>query len=507
MTAVRPRTKLIVPLTQTTVPAMRVAMHAADQAGADMVECRLDHLDSPSPADLAELLTDTPLPAIVTLRPVRQGGRYEGDEPRRLALLAAAAEAGGDYVDVEDDVPAADRPAGKIVLSHHDFARRPADLDAVLQRIDDPAAAVPKVAFASAGPEDAVAALDALRRLSRPGIALAMGEPGVMSRLLAGKFGAFGTFAALEAGAESAPGQPTIADFRDLYRWDAIGPDTAVYGVIGCPLAHSMSPAVHNRAFETAGVDAVYVPLRVEPGAEHFNRFLDAVRGADWLGVRGLSVTIPHKENALARADEVDELSRRIGAVNTLQVRPDGSLRGWNTDYAGATDALCEAMGIARDGLAGRSVAVLGAGGAARAIVAAMAHYGAEVIIYNRTVSRGQKLAGEFGAAARGLDALAAMSAEIVINCTSLGMHPNVEATPVPAEALAGVSVVFDTVYNPLQTRLLREAAEAGCRTVSGVDMFVNQAAAQFEPWTGKPAPRELMRQVVLDRLSRRNQE
>jgi len=507
MSADRPRTNLIVPLTQATIPAMRVAMHAAAEAGADMVECRLDHLDTPSAADLAELLADRPLPAIVTLRPVRQGGRYDGDESERLAILAAAVGAGAEYVDVEDDVPPPDRPGGKMILSHHDFTQRPDDLDAVLRRIDDPAATVPKVAFASAGPEDAVAALDVLRKLTRPGIALAMNEAGVMSRLLAGKFGAFGTFAALEEGAESAPGQPTIADFRELYRWDAVGPDTAVYGVIGCPIAHSMSPAIHNRAFEAAGVDAVYVPLRVEPGAEAFNRFLDAVRQADWLGVRGLSVTIPHKENALARADEVDELSRRIGAVNTLGVRPDGSLRGWNTDYAGATDALCEAMGIDREGLAGRSVAVIGAGGAARAILAAMTHYGAEVTIYNRTVARGEELASEFGAKGLGLDALAAMSAEIVINCTSVGMHPNVEATPVPAGALAGVSMVFDTVYNPLETRLLREAADAGCKTVSGVDMFVNQAAAQFEPWTGQPAPRELMRRVVLDRLETREDE
>ncbi|MHC4718203.1 MAG: type I 3-dehydroquinate dehydratase, partial [Planctomycetota bacterium] len=356
----RPGTNLIVPLTQTTIPAMRVAMHAAAEAGADMLECRMDYLDECTPADVADLLAGAPLPVIATCRPVRQGGRFDGDESRRLAILTAAARAHADYVDVEDDVPPAGRPAGSVILSHHDFDRRPDDLDAILERIDVPEAAVAKIAFAAAGPEDAVAACDVLRRLSRPAIALAMGEAGVMSRILARRFGAFGTFASLEAGAESAPGQLTVEELRSLYRWDDIGPETAVYGVIGCPLAHSMSPAVHNRAFEAAGVDAVYVPLRIEPGAESFARFLDAVRESPWLGLRGVSVTIPHKQNALGAADRVDELSRRIGAVNTLQVDPDGSLRGWNTDYAGATDALCDAMGIAREGLPGRSVAVIG---------------------------------------------------------------------------------------------------------------------------------------------------
>ena len=200
-------------------------------------------------------------------------------------------------------------------------------------------------------------------------------------------------------------------------------------------------------------------------------------------------------------AQNVDELSRRIGAINTIRIQPDGKLTGWNTDYAAAADALCQALGIARADLADRSVAVLGAGGAARAIVAAMAHYRADVTIYNRTVARGEALAAEFGARAAGRDALGHLDAEIVVNCTSVGMHPNVADTPAPAKLLPRVMVVFDTVYNPIETRLLREARAAGCRCVTGVDMFVNQAAAQFEIWTGRDAPRHLMRQVVLDRL------
>ena len=278
-----------------------------------------------------------------------------------------------------------------------------------------------------------------------------------------------------------------------------------------------MSPAIHNTAFGETGIDAVYVPLLIEPGAENFNRFMEAV--APWTDLRGMSVTIPHKENAIAVArasrpceedsragrpcyGSVDELSRQIGAINTIAIDPDGSLNGTNTDYAAAIDALCAAMGIKRDDLSGRKVAVVGAGGVARAIVAALAHYNAETTIYNRTFTRAEKLAKEFDVKSQPLDKVAEISSEIIINCTSIGMHPNVNDTPVPTDTLARVKVVFDTIYNPIQTRLLREAADAGCLTVSGVDMFVNQAVAQFEFWTGTKAPQDLMRKVVVRHLT-----
>lgn len=508
MSASQPKTALIVPLTQPTVEEMRAGMRAAAEAGADMVECRLDFLAKYDRAALRALLKDRPLPVIITCRPRRQGGRFDGDEPDRLGVLFAAAKFSADYVDIEDDVPESQRPKGRVILSHHDFRGRPTELDDIVARINASDAEVCKIVFAAAGPEDALAACGILKSAKKPTIALAMGEHGVASRILARKFGAFATFAASQAGAESAPGQLTVEEMKRLYRWEAVGCETGVYGVIGCPLAHSMSPAIHNAAFAAAGIDAVYVPLRIEPGAENFNRFLDAASDAPWADLRGFSVTIPHKENALARigAENADELSRRIGAINTLRVEPDGALRGWNTDYAAAIDALVAAMGVAREDLAGRRVAVIGAGGAARAIVAALTHYRADVAVYNRTVSRAETLAREFRAKSAGLDALANLSAEIVINCTSVGMHPNVCDTPLPAEALGGVEVVFDTVYNPPETHLLTEAASAGCVCVSGVEMFVNQAAAQFEVWTGRPAPRGIMREVVLGRLRESNQ-
>ena len=483
-------------------------MHSAAQRGADTIECRLDFLEAPpSLEQLRMLLAKPPTPVIVTCRPVREGGRFDGDEAQRLELLRRSAKLGASFVDVELDTPPEARPQADVILSRHDFVGVGGDLDQVADAMDTSPAAVNKLVFTAAACEDSLRAFDVIRACDKPTIALAMGEFGLLSRILARKFGAFGTFASLAAGAESAPGQPTLEAFKKFYRWDDILPSTAVLGVIGWPVGHSMSPAIHNAAFAAADIDAVYVPLPIRPGADNFNRFTDALLDRPWMDWRGLSVTIPHKENALLRVGEAncDELSRKIGAINTITIGPDGELRGDNTDYGAAIDALCDAMRIDREALAGKSAAVLGAGGAARAIVAAMTHYGAEVTIYNRTVARGESLAEEFSCRSAGLDVLERLDAEIVINCTPVGMSPNVDASPLQRIAPC-VKVVFDSIYNPIETRLLRDAGQAGCKVVSGLEMFLNQAIAQFEIWTRKAAPRDVMRKVVREKLlNRRN--
>ena len=532
-------TRLICPLTADNVRQMRADMTAAASAGADMVECRLDYLATvPAEGDLELLLRDPPLPVIVTCRAASQGGLFKADEKRRLQVLHAAAKFKPAFIDVEYGTMRGNWPAAPIILSYHDFARMPPDIRRLAHDLDASDAAVNKIAFAAAGPQEALEAMDILRHCRKPTICLAMGMAGLPSRVMARKFKAFGTFAALGEGGQSAPGQPTIEEFRRLYRWDSIGPRTSLLGVIGCPVEHSMSPAIHNAAFDAAGLDAVYLPLRIEPGRENFNRFMDALLARPWLDWRGLSVTIPHKEAALAYVGDAncDELARRIGAVNTITIQrgtgvergtgvspasgtgvspassagvspassagvSPASLRGDNTDYAAAIDALCQAMRIERSGLGGRSVAVLGAGGVARAIVAALAHYGAEVTIYNRTVERAAALAEEFRCRAAALGEAAGTHAQILINCTSIGMHPKVGEGPLAAIP-PSVKVVFDTIYNPIQTHLLHQAKGAGCLCVSGLEMFVNQAVAQFEIWTGRPAPREVMRRVVVERLS-----
>jgi len=493
-------TRLICSLTANTAAGMHKQLHTAAAAGADAIELRLDFLNAPPTDDeLTDLLGEATVPTIVTYRPVRQGGRYDGDEEARLAVLQRAVDLGATWIDIENDTPVDDRPEGPTVLSYHDFDGCPDDMDAIAAEMDAATATMNKLAFAASGPEDALRAADVIAACDKPTIALAMGEAGVLSRILAAKFGGAGSFAALTDNSIAAPGQLTVQQLKELYRWDAIGPETACFGVIGHPVAHSMSPAIHNAAFTAADVDGVYVPILIQPGRENFDRFMDALLARPQLGWRGLSVTIPHKENALAYigAENCDELAVRIGAVNTITISPDGGLRGDNTDYAAAIDALCDAMAISRDGLAERNVAVLGAGGASRAIVAALTHYGAAVSIYNRTVSRAEALADEFGASANSIESADTLQAEIIINCTPIGMHGHSDTSPLTAIP-AGTDVVFDTIYNPIETPLLIQARQAGCRVVSGLDMFVNQAVAQFERWTGRPAPREVMRQTVV---------
>lgn len=522
-------TSLCVPLTADNCQAMAEQIAQASRLGADMVELRLDHLREPS-LDAVRALMDRArhfsVDVLMTCRLAEEGGNFTGSEEQRVRLFEAAALVGGDYIDVElaawrrsallrDRVDALrlgrdpSRPL-KLILSRHDFEKTPPDLSNILEDMAREPCDVVKLATKAESIVDSLRVLDALRASAgkRATIALAMGEAGIPTRVLARKFGAMLTFASLEAGKESAPGQVTAADMLGLYRWSSIGPATAVYGVMGCPVGHSMSPAIFNAAFTAAGCDAVYVPLRIEPPYEGFAAFIDGCLSRPWLNLSGCSVTIPHKENLLRYVAEhggsVEPLAKRIGAANTLHVQTgEPSLGACNTDYRGAMDALCAGICCTREELGRLSVAVLGAGGVSRAIVAGLRDCGCRVTIYNRTFERARTLAAEFGAEARPLNQAADHEADIIINGTSIGMWPNVDDTPLPADALLGKPVVFDTIYNPIETRLLREARLRGCRTVDGVSMFVNQAAAQFERWIGRPAPVDILRDVLLRRLGR----
>lgn len=481
------------------------AAMAADMARAaalaDLVELRLDFAPG---VNLPGLLENRPCPVIVTNRPVREGGSFEGPEDERVAPLQQAVDLGAEYVDVElsslDRIKRNGRT--RLIVSYHDFEKVPEDLDRIHARIVKSGADIAKVVCMARDIRDNLRMFRLLQGTKHPTIALCMGEPGLISRILGRKFGNFLSFASLAAGRESAPGQITAAELSGLYRYKEIGPDTAIYGVIGNPVAHSMSPAILNAAFKQTGLDAVYVPFKVENRAEEF---VNAFRELD---VQGYSVTIPHKQAVIGAMDDVDDMVQRIGALNTV-ANHEGRLFGTNTDVPGALRALEDALMAEADErkpvrslLAGKKVLLIGAGGAARALAFGLAGCGARVTIANRTHARGEALAREAGCDCCRLDDIASCEAEVLINTTSVGMHPNVDATPVPKEALRPGMVVFDAVYNPLETRLLREAGAAGCRTVPGVTWFLNQAAAQFEVWTGRPAPRETMERVLRERLS-----
>lgn len=516
-------TLLAVPITgPTTAQAVADIRRAVKDLGADAVELRLDHMME---ADLATVMSAVPehVTVLVTARDPEEGGFWRQGDAQRLDRLAKAAELGPHFIDLEmatwGRCPEAvrvlrgrlatrpGRTGGRaigIILSSHDFSGRPKDLHGLLARLEAKPCHVAKIAWTAESACDNLLAFDLMRAAHSPAIVIVMGEAGLASRVLARKFGAFLSFASIEEGAGSAPGQITVEAMKRLYHWDAINRASAVYGVIGCPIAHSMSPAIHNAAMRECGIDAVYVPFRVEPGYDNFASLVRGFMQRPWMDVRGLSVTIPHKENALRFVgDSVEPLARRIGAVNTLVFDEPGRVRGLNTDYAGALDALTRTMGCDRTDLAKIPVAVLGAGGASRGVVAGLRHYRCKVTIYNRTLERAKTLADEFDCQAKPLEAVRNLKAKIIVNTTSIGMYPNVDETPVPASAFRPDMVVFDNVYNPMKTRLLIEAKAAGCITVSGVEMFVNQAIAQFEAWTGRRAPRDLMREVVDEQLTK----
>lgn len=488
----------------------------AARRGAEMVEFRIDQFTA-DPRKLMALIRRSPLPCIVTCRPTWEGGLYDGDETHRLATLRAAADAQPAYIDLElkaylRDPDALNNFTGGLILSSHDFQKRPPDLfQSVETMVHADACRVVKVAWTARSLRDNVQVFELLEAKHKPTIALCMGEAGLPSRVLAKKFGALLTFASTTDDAPgTAPGQVSIDTLKKLYRWDALRPDTQVFGVIGQPVAHSMSPAIHNAGFDATGFNGVYLPMPIPPEYEHFKATITTWLDYAPLHFRGASVTIPHKENLLRfvteQGGEIEPLAKTIGAANTLTVRDDGSLYASNTDYAAALDSVCDAMKLKRDQLRDLRIGVIGAGGAARAIVAGFAHVGAAVTVFNRTPARAEQLATEFAphVTAASLDAMATSVCDVLINCTPIGMHPNVDATPLAGPIhwpRRGPAVVFDTIYNPIRTRLLRDAAERGCKTIGGVEMFVRQARTQFELWTGLPAPIDLFRRILTERL------
>jgi 3-dehydroquinate dehydratase/shikimate dehydrogenase len=267
-----------------------------------------------------------------------------------------------------------------------------------------------------------------------------------------------------------------------------------------------MSPAIHNAGFADVGFNKLYLPLLVEGGYDDFEEFMDNLLRRSWLGFKGFSVTIPHKENALEyvkdKGGQVEPLAEKIGAVNTIVVGPDGKLFGYNTDYAGAIEAIAEKIG-GRGELDNMDVAVVGAGGVSRAIVAGLVDAGAKVKIYNRTTRKAKKLAKQFGCEYAPLNKAGGIDAKLLINCTSVGMSPKSDNSPVPVEVHREGMVVFDTVYNPLETLFLRHAKAGGAETIDGLEMFVNQAMMQFELFTGTQGNRQFMRKTVLDLLEK----
>ncbi|WP_144312315.1 shikimate dehydrogenase [Terriglobus saanensis] len=465
------------------------------------LELRLDSLEKPQlvTGRLKQFLSDRPLiTMIATCRRKANGGDFAGSAEEQMEHLLASAKSGCQIVDMEVETAEALkataldklRDAGCVVmLSFHDFKGTP-DLDAVYDRMAKFSPDFYKIVPTAKSLPDNLKVTALLEKHAEDAnvVALAMGNFGVLTRILGPRFGSVFTFGAATVGEETAPGQVAARTLTELYRMDGIEASTRIYGVAGSPVTSSLSPLMINTAFRRETVNAVYVALET-------GDVKDLLKVMEKLPIHGVSVTMPLKTDILAHLEKTDPLSAKIGACNTVVRAQDGKLYGFNTDVGGIVGPLER-----RVPLRGAKVLVLGAGGVARAAVFGLKDKGAEVSILNRTPEKAQKLARQAGAKVMRRDQLAKTRFDVVINATPYGMLGQKIAAPISAEEL-NTGLLFDLVYNPIETPLVRLARSKNIAVVLGVEMFVQQGARQFEIWTGKPAPQEEMLRVVLHAL------
>jgi len=479
-------------LAASSVERLLAAARAIRPPAERFVETRLDYLEQPELGPRAiEGLRRARIPAVATLRSAVAGGNYGGPLQDQLRILSECGAAGAAIIDLEiESAERAARPAlarlrqhARLLISFHDYHATPEALPAVLRRLKRFKADYYKIATLSGSHADNAALL----KLNAAGrgtvLALGMGEIAMPTRVLAVARGAPFTYGAVSADQALAPGQITGEDLRSLYRIGRLSERTAVYGVIGNPIAHSLSPAVHNAAFSALRRDAVYLAFRVE-ALDDFLGALPAYRLA------GFSVTIPHKQGMAQAVDWADAEARDIGAVNTVVVR-DGRLHGYNTDLAGITAPLEKRLK-----LRGKRVLVAGGGGAARAAAFAVARRGARVFVVSRRMEQATELADQVGGEAVEREALSSAAFDAIIHATPLGMHPDTRSCFFsPGELNA--PLLFETVYTPMETALVRMARSRGMKVILGLEMFIEQASRQFELWTSARAPRRIMERAA----------
>ncbi|MBI5762236.1 MAG: type I 3-dehydroquinate dehydratase [Planctomycetes bacterium] len=506
---------------------LREAIGSAIEQGADAVELRLDLCDGVTDEEVRRIRESGALtvPLILTIRSAGEGGAWEGDDTDRVSRLIELGPI-ADYIDVElalwnrsanirQKIGLALARAGhitqaggkeeiehavrrRLILSRHDTTTRPANLHSdLVDMLSARECDAPKLAWRARTVRDNFEAFDLMRESPKPPIVICMGDVGIASRVLSKKFGALGTFASLTTDTTTAAGQATVAQMRTLYRWEQITPRTRIYGVIGDPVAQSLSPLVHNAAFTQTGVDGVYLPFRVAPGYESFKAFMVEVIARPWLDLGGFSVTIPHKENALRflveRGDEIESTARSAGVVNTIVFRNDGRIAGHNTDLPAIIESACRLLDCTKEQLAGKRITILGAGGVARAAVAAFMENNADITVLNRTQDRARSLAEDLRCRIEPWSRRDEVSGDLLVNCTSCGMAPQDDQSPMPAGRLANHGAVLDTIYRPDPTKLVREARAAGIPADVGLGLFISQATGQFRIWTGRDAPEGLM--------------
>lgn len=481
-----------------------VELDEAVKRGAKFIELRLDFLAKA--VDFKRLLPVKKCPWIATLRRPEDGGRWPGTEQERQMVLRQAIVSGGfDWVDLETDVANAIPRFGPVkrLISYHNMHETPKDLEDIYANMLKQDGDIYKLAVMAQSAEDVARVLKLQRSAPKPTMAFSMGDIGFPSRFIALKYGAPFIYAAFNRERGVAPGLPSVEEFRTTYPVRAITPDTAIYGVLGDPVGHSLSPVLHNHMYRKLKVDALYLPFRVPRG-----QLPAAVRALDCVPVSGYSVTIPHKEAAADLATEADDTVQRAGAANTLVRQPNGGFAAFNTDYHASISSLRDHINTREhDGPPPQMnqlfALVLGSGGAARAVAHALHDAGVRVTISGRSYDKATALAEEVKCKVVDWHARHnVLPCDVLVNCTPVGMHPKVDETPVHHSFLKSGLTVFDTIYNPENTMLVREARERGCHIVTGVDMFVRQAARQIEMFTGKEPPIDQMRDLMRKAMS-----
>jgi 3-dehydroquinate dehydratase/shikimate dehydrogenase len=466
------------------------------------IELRLDYLRQPASVfqklrRFADYHPESLL--IATCRRASHGGKFRGSLAAQVEVLIKAAANGGQFVDLELESAAALkskdldrlRAAAALIVSFHDF-RATRRLEETFQRMVSFPADFYKVVSTANSLYDNVVMMKFLEHQSEKHsvIGVCMGEQGIISRVLCVRAGSVFTFASAAAGEETAPGQIAARTLRDTYRIDQVDAATKVYGVVGDPVAHSLSPLMMNTAFRRENVNGVYLAL-------HATKLSDLLACVRDIPLHGLSITMPYKQEIIQHLDKTDALTEKIGACNTVIRTQDGKLYGYNTDVAGVVRPLEQRLH-----LAGARVLVVGAGGSARAAVFGLKERGAEVFIMNRTASVGQKLARRAHAKFLSRTQMRSLQFDVIVNATPVGMG-GAKASPLSGKEL-NARILFETVYTPAETRLVKLARAKGMQVITGVEMFVQQGARQFEIWTGKPAPADDMLRVVVTALQAR---
>jgi 3-dehydroquinate dehydratase/shikimate dehydrogenase len=475
---------------------------AAAKAGVELVELRIDCLRREP--DLKRILNDRPTPLVFTVRRGADGGMWRGQEEKRQQVLREAIALGVDYIDLESDIADKVRRFGKTkrIVSYHNLKSTPAELAEVADQCSTCDPDVVKVAATAHDFADALRMLKLAAESKTPTIAIAMGEVGTFTRVLGAKYGAPFTYAGFNPERVFAAGMLSFSSLKKDYCYDQIDSQTEVYGVLGDPIGHSLSPAIHNPSFRKLGLNKVMAPFQVPAGG--LASFFDEM---EWVDLKGCSVTIPHKVDVIPLLESKENSVERTGSCNTVVRDENGKWIGYNTDYRAAMDSLESVLGVSDDPeapspLLEKQVLILGAGGVARSMAFGTARRGASVTITNRHDARSTSLAEEVGCRTVTWSMRATAIADVIINCTPVGMHPNVDDTPLPPSAFQRSSlVVFDTIYHPENTMMLKLARERGCTTLTGADMFVRQAALQFKLYTGQEAPADLMKAALKRKL------